>query len=322
MGICGIGRAAELGALWNWEKLSIPISQYTLNHGTHHFNDSRFGDRTDNRADIKASILGNDSGSNISMFSSVRLIVMVLLFASFSVSAERLNVAVASNFLQPMKQIVAEYELSSAHKVNLITGSSGKLFAQIVNGAPFDLFFSADQDKVERLLKIGLADPKHRYTYAIGRLVVWSRNSAVHPDSHYLSKGKYNKLAMANPQLAPYGVAAREFLEELQLYDRLSTRIVMGENINQTFQFVFTQNAQIGLVALAQVISLEENLQGAYWVVPSDLHQPIAQDAVVLNGSNKRAAANDFLNFVKSTTGKHIIRSFGYELSEVIAHVN
>ncbi|MCX2779721.1 molybdate ABC transporter substrate-binding protein [Microbulbifer thermotolerans] len=227
-----------------------------------------------------------------------------------------MRVAVASNFTPAMKEIAAEFEKSTGHRVILSFGSSGKFYAQIKNGAPFQLFFSADTAKPEALEREGFTVPGSRFTYAIGGLVLWSASSDLLSDGiSVLREGTYNRLALANSKLAPYGVAAEEVLHNLGLQKSTQAKWVRGENIAQTYQFVASGNAELGFVALSQVMHNGRIDTGATWIVPSHLYHPIRQDAVLLSGSNSAAAAA-FLRFVRGDKARAIIRSYGYRLPE------
>jgi len=230
-------------------------------------------------------------------------------------SAEEVSVAVAANFTAPMKQIAADFEKASGHKVVLAFGASGKFYAQIKNGAPFQLFLSADDEKPAKLEKEGLTVPGSRFTYAIGTLVLWSaKPGLVDPKGDILAKGTFNKIAIANPQLAPYGVAAMELLAKRGLTATIKPKIVQGENISQTFQFVGTGNTDLGFVALSQVMKGGKITSGSGWVVPGSLHTPIRQDAVLLMKGKGNPAAEGLANYLKSDKVKAFIRTYGYDI--------
>lgn len=245
---------------------------------------------------------------------TVKLLHLPALFLvsliSLSASAEEIIVAVASNFVQPMNEIVEHFERATDHRVKVVTGSSGKLFAQIQHGAPFQLFFSADQDKPAALVKAGSALANSRFTYALGELALWSAQADLSLDAAALRKGCFNKLAIANSRLAPYGVAAVEVLKSLGLWDSVEDRLVRGESIAQTFQFVSTGNAELGFVALSQTIGGG----GSRWRIPRDLHEPIRQDAVLLRAGAQSTAAREFLQFVRGETAASIMDSHGYRV--------
>jgi molybdate transport system substrate-binding protein len=244
----------------------------------------------------------------------VLVAVISLLFALPALAAE-VHVAVAANFTAPMKQIAAEFEKETGHKVVLSFGASGKFYAQIKNGAPFQILLSADDEKPIQLVKDGLAVADSRFTYAIGTLVLWSAKPGfVDAKGEVLSKGHFNKIAIANPKLAPYGTAAIELLTKQGLLTSLTPKFVQGENISQTFQFVSTGNAELGFVALSQVMKDGKVTSGSAWVVPGKLHSPIRQDTVLLATGKDNVAAKALLEYLKSTKAKIIIRSYGYEI--------
>jgi molybdate transport system substrate-binding protein len=244
---------------------------------------------------------------------SILVAVVCTLFAIPAMAAD-VHVAVAANFTAPMKQIAAEFEKETGHKVVLSFGASGKFYAQIKNGAPFQLFLSADDEKPAQLVKDGLAVSNSRFTYAIGTLVLWSAKPGfVDAKGEVLSKGSFNKIAIASPRLAPYGTAAIELLTKRGLLAAITPKFVQGENISQTFQFVSTGNAELGFIALSQVMKDGKITSGSAWVVPGALHSPIRQDAVLLAVGKDNAAAKALLDYVKSDKAKKIIRSYGYE---------
>jgi len=238
----------------------------------------------------------------------------ILLCASVPALAETLNVAVASNFVAAMQRIEEAFEGNSEHEVRLIRGSSGKHYAQIQNGAPFDIFLSADQLRPRRLVEEGIAKESDLTTYAQGQLALWSRQNDVQLGREYLlNTSNYGVIAIANPRLAPYGQAATEVFSHLGLESQLSQRLVMGENIAQAFQFAFSGNADIGLIAYSQAISPNMRGMGSVWLVPSELHLPIKQDMVILSDSS---AALEFAAFMKSDTVRDILLTSGYLLPD------
>lgn len=251
-----------------------------------------------------------------SIVRSILVAVVCTLFATPAMAAE-VHVAVAANFTAPMKQIASEFEKTTGHKVVLSFGASGKFYAQIKNGAPFQLMLSADDDKPIQLEKDGLAVAGSRFTYAIGTLVLWSaKPDLVDPKGDILAKGNVNKIAIANPQLAPYGVAAMEVLAKRGLTAAIKPKIVQGENISQTFQFASTGNADLGFVALSQVMKNGKITSGSAWVVPGNLHTPIRQDAVLLMKGKGNPAAEELATYLKTNTVKAFIRTYGYEIQE------
>lgn len=258
------------------------------------------------------------------MKTPAQLFALVLLCMIFTHSpAAEITVAAASNFTAPMNVLTAEFERASGHKVKLAFGSSGKLYAQIKNGAPFQILFSADQAKPLALEEAGLTVPGSRFTYAIGSLVLWSpRMDLKDEDLKQLMSGKSmggksmdgklmdRKLALANPRLAPYGAAAVDVLTNLGLEEKTRANWVRGENIAQTFQFVDSGNADVGFVSLSQVMENGKITKGSAWLIPPELYRPIRQDAVLLSPDDPAARA--FLTFMRSVQARNIIRSFGY----------
>lgn len=216
-----------------------------------------------------------------------------------------------------MKKIAVRFQKETAHQVNLSFGSSGKFFAQISNDAPYDIFFSADQQKPKALESSKLSVPDSRFTYAIGSLALWSADSnLIDNKGEILKSENFNKLAIANPKLAPYGVAAIQALKKLKLYKPLSSKLVQGENIAQTYQFVATGNAQLGLVALSQIMQKAEVIKGSAWPIPASMHKPIRQDALLLKQAKDKPAAKRFLKFFQKQAIKEIISSYGYKTEE------
>lgn len=232
--------------------------------------------------------------------------------------ADEIRVAVAANFTAPMRQIAAQFEKDTGHKVILSFGASGKFYAQIVNGAPFEILISADDRAPAKLEKEGLAVDGTRFTYAIGKLVLWSaKPDLVDAKGEILKSGKFKHLAIANPKTAPYGTAAIETLTRLGLLKSWETRFVQGENISQTQQFVATGNAELGFIALSQVYRDGTIASGSAWIVPDRLYEPIRQDAVLL-GQGK-AAASALLVYLKGEKARAVIKSFGYDLPAAAA---
>jgi molybdate transport system substrate-binding protein len=229
--------------------------------------------------------------------------------------AAEVSVAVAANFMAPAQKIAAAFEQDTGHKAVLAFGATGKFYAQIKNGAPFQVLLAADGATPARLEKEGLTQTGSRFTYAIGRLVLWSPQPALVDDKgEVLRSASFAHLAIANPKLAPYGLAAMETLDKLGLLAALQPRLVQGENIGQAYQFVATGNAALGFVALSQVMSEGRIPQGSAWVVPAQWHTPIRQDAVVLASAKDNPAALAWVAFLKSDKARAIIRSFGYAL--------
>lgn len=240
---------------------------------------------------------------------------LLLTLTLSPVYAETIRVAVAANFTAPMKQIAEAFQQQTGNELLLSFASSGKFYAQILNNAPYDVFLSADQKKPQALVEQQLAVADSRFTYAVGVLALWSmQKGLVDEGGTILQKGNFQWLAIANPRLAPYGSAAVEVLENLKLYAPLKARIVEGENISQTFQFVRTGNAELGFIALSQLKGNDLANTGSYWQVPASLHTPIRQDAVLLKSAQNPAAATELLNFLRSDKARAIITDFGYGL--------
>jgi molybdate transport system substrate-binding protein len=237
--------------------------------------------------------------------------LLAVLAFPIDVFADDLRVAVASNFSGALEALSERFESASNHRLISVPGSSGKHYAQIRNGAPFDVLLSADTLRPELLESDGLAVPGSRFTYAIGVLVLWSpHRDLVDSRGAVLEQGGFRHLAIANPQLAPYGRAAREVLESRDLWDTLSGRLVRGENVSQAFQFVRTGNAELGFVGLSQLRSLgADSIPGSYWRVSQGLYQPIEQQAVLLEDTS---ASRAFARFLQSDDAKEIIRNLGY----------
>jgi molybdate transport system substrate-binding protein len=238
------------------------------------------------------------------------ILVAALLFFIGPVRAAEIRVAVASNFTDAARQIARKFEAKSGHRVVLIFGSTGKHYNQIVNGAPFDAFLAADVRRPELLETAGIAVPGSRFTYALGRIILWSpRPDFIDPEGKVLESGDFRHLALANPKLAPYGRAAREVLEARGLWTRFEARSVRGENIGQTYQFVRSGNAELGFVAYSQVLRPGAPPEGSWWKVPQELYTPIEQQAVLLTHD---AAARAFIDFLGSEAAREIIRVHGY----------
>lgn len=236
----------------------------------------------------------------------------------FSRQAGEVLVAVAANFLNPLKEIGERFERDTGHRLVLVPGSSGKHYAQIKNGAPFDAFLSADPERPRLLEEEGLAVRGTRFTYAIGRLVLWSRDPTMVTGSgaEVLRTGSFKHLAIANPKTAPYGQAAVQVLTKLGLWESLQPRVVQGENISQAFQFVTSGNAELGLVALSLVLDPRNNHAGSRWEVPAVFHDPLRQDAVLLTKGQGHPAARAFLKFLRSPQARAVIVRYGYGVEE------
>lgn len=244
----------------------------------------------------------------------VAAVVMLGLLSS-PVCAGEVSVAVAANFAAPMERIVPLFEKESGHTVKVSLASTGKLYSQIKGGAPFDVLLAADEATPKRLVQDGLAAGGSRFVYALGKLVLWSAQpDFVDARGAVLNKGGFGKLAIANPRLAPYGVAAKETLEKLTMWNAMQGRLLRGEDIAQAYQFVATENAELGFIALSQIMRNGKVSEGSSWLVPAELYKPIRQSAVMLSGAKDQTAAQAFLAFLRSEKAAAVMRGFGYEL--------
>ena len=242
------------------------------------------------------------------------LLGLLLAAAPGLSSADEIRVATASNFRETMTVLAHSFEAQTGHRVTPIFGSTGKHFAQIINGAPFDAFFAADSKRPMRLEKEGRVVAGSRFTYARGKLVLWSPTAAyVDREGEILRSGNFRHLAMANPGLAPYGAAAREVLKALGLWQELEGRVVLGENVGQAFLFTSSGNAELGFVAESQMVRRELSGEGSFWPVPDTLYHPIEQQAVLLQDNE---ASRAFMSFIRSIDAARIIRTHGYEIAE------
>lgn len=231
--------------------------------------------------------------------------------------AAELRVAVAANFSAPMQRIAADFERETGHTVRLAFGATGQLYTQIRNGAPFAVLLSADDETPRKLEQESLGIAGTRFTYAIGQLVLWSKKPGfVDAQGEVLRSGAFDKIAIANPKLAPYGAAALETLDKLGLRARINPRLVEGANITQTFQFVASENAQLGFIALSQVYENGTLKSGSAWRVPAGLHAPIKQDAILLKPGQDHAAATALLKHLQGEKARAVIRTFGYGIPE------
>jgi molybdate transport system substrate-binding protein len=245
-----------------------------------------------------------------------RLVILLcsLLFA-IAAHADQVQVAVAANFTAPMQQIAAEFEKDTGHKALLAFGATGKFYAQISNGAPFEVLLAADDTTPAKLEQESLTVPGTRFTYAIGKLVLWSpKEGAVDGKGEVLKKSEFKHLALANPKTAPYGAAAIDAMTKLGVLESIQSRLVQGENIAQAHQFVATGNAELGFVALSQVFKNGKVTSGSAWIVPGDLYDPIRQDAVLLAKGRNKPAASALLDYLKTDKARAIIKSYGYAL--------
>ena len=245
----------------------------------------------------------------------VAAVVVLSGLMSLPVCAGEVSAAVASNFSAPMRQIAALFQKESGHTVKLIFGSTGGFYAQVREGAPFDVFVAADSATPQRLEEEGYAVVGSRFVYALGKLVLWSAQPG-YVDEHgvVLRNGHYRQLGIADPKLAPYGKAAKEMLDALRLWHIVKSKLVIGENITQAWQFAATGNSELAFVALSQIMRDGKVAEGSYWIVPAHLYHPIRQSAELLSGAKDKDAAQAFLDFLKSEKAATVMRSYGYEL--------
>lgn len=241
--------------------------------------------------------------------------VCTLIFGSSLSNAAEVHVAVAANFLKPLEQLQTKFEQETGHTLLISSGSTGQLYAQIKNGAPFEVFLGADTKRPQLTIDDGLAVADTLFIYAKGVLVLWSAQDGLVDDKgDVLKSSKFNNLAITNPKTAPYGAAAIEVLDRLALTDRLSGKIVEGQSITQVYQFVATGNAELGFIAFSQLKS-EPEIKGSYWMIDSSLYQPIEQAAVLLKNGADNVAAQQFLAFLQSNEIKTmIVKEFGYNV--------
>lgn len=240
---------------------------------------------------------------------------VVALCATATVAiADEVHVAVAANFTAPAKELAPMFEKQTGHKLVLSFGGTGMFYGQIKNGAPFDVLLAADAKTPKKALKEGYGVPGSSFTYAVGKLVLWSANADKVPadGGKLLASGQFNKCAVANPKLAPYGLAAHEALKALGLFDQVKPKFVEGDNIGKTFNFVKTGNADIGLVALSQVFKNGKLQSGSGWMVPENLYAPIKQDAVLLKQGKSQKAAQQFLEFLQGPQAAEVKKAYGY----------
>ena len=247
---------------------------------------------------------------------SQALVIASLALATLhAAQADPVSVAVAANFTAPMQKIASAFEADTGHKAELSFGATGKFYAQITHGAPFQVLLSADDTTPARLESEGKAVARSRFTYAIGTLVLWSAQPGyVDAQGAVLKTGDFKHLAIANPKVAPYGAAALQVMDQLVATAAVQPRLVQGENIAQAFQFVATGNAQLGFVALSQVMADGKLTSGSTWQVPASLHDPIRQDAVLLTPGKASTAAAALLAYLRGDKARAIIRSYGYGL--------
>jgi len=242
-------------------------------------------------------------------------VTLAASLATLAAHAAEVQVAVAANFTGPMQVIAADFAKATGHSAVVATGSTGKFYAQIKSGAPFEVFLSADDTTPEKLDKEGATVPNTRFTYATGKLALWSPQAGyVDDQGAVLRSDTFKHIALAAPKLAPYGQAAIETMTQLGLLDQLTPKFVQGESIGQTYTFVSSGNAELGFVALSQIWSDGKLKSGSAWVVPANLHQPIRQDAVLLERGKDNPAAAALMKYLQSDAAKAVIRSFGYDV--------
>ncbi|KWR75193.1 MULTISPECIES: molybdate ABC transporter substrate-binding protein [Pseudomonas] len=229
--------------------------------------------------------------------------------------ADEVQVAVAANFTAPIQAIAKDFEKDTGHKLVASFGATGQFYAQIKNGAPFEVFLAADDSTPAKLEQEKAVVPGSRFTYAIGKLALWSpKDGYVDAKGEVLKKGGFQHLSIANPKTAPYGLAATQVLDKLGLKDKLTGRIVEGQNIGQAYQFVSSGNAELGFVALSQIYKDGKVTAGSAWIVPADLYEPIRQDAVILEKGKDNAAAKALVDYLKGPKAAAVIKAYGYEL--------
>ena len=246
----------------------------------------------------------------------ISIFVLSFAYANFFnlyAHSQKLHIAVASNFIKPSKELIQLFTKKLAYEVILTSGSSGKLYAQIIHGAPYDVLLSADQKYVKKLEKKGFAYPKSSFTYAIGKLVLWSSYKNKKLSKKTLSNYPFKNIAMANPKLSPYGKASKDLLNHFHIFNKYKKRIVYGENIAQTHQFIASKNAEVGFVAFSQIKN--SNHQGSYWKIPHTLYPKIKQDAVILKSNKNRKRAKEWMKFLKSKKAKSMLLKYGYKIS-------
>ncbi|MDD1001535.1 molybdate ABC transporter substrate-binding protein [Pseudomonas sp. TNT2022 ID642] len=250
-----------------------------------------------------------------SRFAPACLASLLAVFAVSAVQADEVQVAVAANFTAPIQAIAADFEKDTGHKLVAAYGATGQFYTQIKNGAPFEVFLSADDTTPEKLEKEGDTVKGSRFTYAIGTLALWSaKEGYVDAKGEVLKNNEYQHLSIANPKAAPYGLAATQVLEKLKLTEATKAKIVEGQNITQAYQFVSTGNAELGFVALSQIYKDGKVSSGSAWIVPASMHDPIKQDAVILNKGKDNAAAKALVEYLKGPKAAAVIKSYGYQL--------
>ncbi|WP_416221169.1 molybdate ABC transporter substrate-binding protein [Rhodopseudomonas palustris] len=263
----------------------------------------------------------DESSSSTLRRHALKHVLKLALFGAVAVGlsagqafAASTNVAVAANFTEAAKEIAAAFQKKTGHEAVLSFGSSGQFFTQINQDAPFQVFLSADSARPQKLEESPLGVKGSRFTYAVGKLVLWSKSPGVVKGEETLKEAKFAKLSICNPTAAPYGAAAVETMQALKLDAELKPKLVEGANITQAYQFVQTGNAEVGFVALSQVINDKD---GSRWMVPQTLYKPITQDAVLLKKGEANVAAKAFIDFLKGPEARAIIEKYGYEPGKV-----
>lgn len=250
-----------------------------------------------------------------SRFAPACLASLIAVFASSGASADEVQVAVAANFTAPIQAIAADFEKDTGHKLVAAYGATGQFYTQIKNGAPFQVLLAADDSTPEKLEQEGDTVKGSRFTYAVGTLALWSaKQGYVDGKGDVLHKNQFQHLSIANPKTAPYGLAATQVLAKLKLTEATQAKLVEGQNITQAYQFVSTGNAELGFVALSQIYKNGEVSNGSAWIVPADLHDPIKQDAVILNKGKDNPAARALVEYLKGPKAAAVIKSYGYQL--------
>ncbi|WP_085909439.1 molybdate ABC transporter substrate-binding protein [Kiloniella majae] len=256
------------------------------------------------------------------LYKELAFVILFLSGVAFTVSpalAEKVNIAVAANFTATGKALAEDFKARTGHEAVLSFGSTGKLYAQIIHGAPFDVFLSADRVRPRKLEQDGFSVSSTRFTYAYGQIALWTRDEKLLGDKEFrveiipslLKGGQITRLAVANPKTAPYGLAAEQYLKNLGVYEQLQGKIVYGENIAQTYQFAYTGNAELAVVAYALVLG---SPRGKSWLIPQEDYEPLGQDAVLLKRGQSNKVALAFMDYLKSRDAAVIIKKFGYTL--------
>jgi molybdate transport system substrate-binding protein len=240
---------------------------------------------------------------------------LISLLTLGTAQADEVQVAVAANFSAPIQAIAADFEKDTGHKLVASYGATGQFYTQIQNGAPFEVFLSADDTTPQKLESEGATVKGSRFTYAIGTLALWSAKAGyVDAEGQVLKDNQYQHLSIANPKAAPYGLAATQVLAKLGLTDQVKGKLVEGQNITQAYQFVSTGNAELGFVALSQIYKDGKVTGGSAWIVPADMHDPIKQDAVILDKGKNNPAAKALVDYLKGPKAATVIKSYGYQL--------